>query len=274
MKMKNLDHTTKKHLLIGILFSLSFFLATCATSPTGRKQLIIVPEDQMTAMGLQAFQDLKKQEPIDTDPRTNAYVKCVADAVTRVADEGHQPDKWEVVVFKQDAANAFALPGGKIGVYTGLLKVAKTPDQLATVLGHEVGHVLARHGNERVSEQFAAQGGLALISATVATKSGSNYNLLMSALGLGAEFGILLPHSRTQESEADVIGLQLMSKAGFNPRESIELWKNMALSGGAQPPEFLSTHPSYDTRMNTLQNNIPSALESYNKVSSRPKCTL
>lgn len=158
----------------------------CATSPRGRQQLMIVPAEQMDLMGVQAFDEMKAKTPADKNPTTNAYVKCVADAITNAMDEKRD---WEVVVFKDETANAFALPGGKIGVHTGLLKVAKTPAQLATVIGHEVGHVIAQHGNERVSEQIAAQGGLGLLASAFSDKD-QNYGLIMAGLGLGAQFGI------------------------------------------------------------------------------------
>jgi predicted Zn-dependent protease len=226
----------------------------------------------MNAMGVQAFTDLKSSQQVDQDPRTNAYVECVAKAVTDISDPATKRS-WEVVVFKDDTANAFALPGAKIGVHTGLLKTAQTPGQLAAVIGHEVGHVLARHGNERVSDSFATQGGLALISAALKDRN-PNYNLIMAGLGIGAQFGVLLPFSRTQESEADLIGLDLMAKAGFDPRESITLWQNMEKSGGANPPEFLSTHPSHGRRMGDLQSHMGDALKLFEASTMRPNCKM
>jgi predicted Zn-dependent protease len=245
-------------------------LAGCATSPKGRKQLMFVPDDLVNSMGVQAFQEMKAQEPVDRQPAVNAYVKCVADAITAVAGDGSQ-GSWEVVVFQDDTANAFALPGKKIGVHTGLLKVAQTPAQLAAVIGHEVGHVLAKHGGERMSENFATQGGLAVLQATFQNK-GPKYDLIMASLGLGAQFGILLPHSRDQESEADLIGLDLMAKAGFDPQESVQLWQNMEKAGGGQPPEFLSTHPSHGTRMGNLKANMGNAVKLYQGSGRHPSC--
>ncbi|MES2854398.1 MAG: M48 family metallopeptidase [Bdellovibrionota bacterium] len=246
-----------------------FVAAGCQTSPRGRKQFVIIPADQMDSMGVQAFDDMKAQQKVDRTGTTNAYVKCVADALTSVMDEKRD---WEVVVFADDSANAFALPGGKIGVHTGLLKVAATPDQLAAVVGHEIGHVIAQHGNERVSEQIATQGGLALISTAFSDKN-QNYGLIMAGLGLGAQFGVLMPHSRTQESEADIIGLDLMARAGFNPEESVALWENMGKSGGGgQPPEFLSTHPSHGTRIDNLKSNMSDAMSTYARATRKPNC--
>lgn len=212
---------------------------------------------------------MKSQTPVSADPALSEYVKCVALPITRVSTDQTGVKSWEIVVFKDESANAFSLPGGKIGVHTGILKVAATDAQLAAVLGHEVGHVIARHGAERVSQGLAAQGGLALIDAFVIGKSVSagQREFIMGALGLGAQVGVLLPFSRTQESEADVIGLDLMSRAGFDPRQSVNLWENMSkAAGGAGPPEFLSTHPSSAARIENLKVNIPDAVPAYEKV--------
>jgi predicted Zn-dependent protease len=245
-------------------------LTGCATSPTGRSQLMFMPESEMTQMGLQAFDNIKKETPVDKSVTTNTYVRCVGQAITRELDRG----SWEIVVFEDKDANAFALPGNKIGVNTGLLNVAENQDQLATVIGHEVAHVLSHHANERVSQQFAVEQGVALISAIASPRSATGQSL-MGLLGVGAQYGILMPYSRIQESEADLLGLDLMAKAGFNPRESISLWKNMTRAGGGQPPEFLSTHPSYSTRITDLNAHLPVALRLQQRalqLGKRPSC--
>jgi len=251
-------------LLAGLLV-----LVACTTSPTGRSQLVLMPDSQMDQMGLQAFTNIKGKTPVETNRTTNLYVQCVGNAITRVVG-----GSWEIVVFRDDAANAFALPGRKIGVNTGLLKVAENQHQLATVLGHEVGHVLAQHSNERVSQKFAVEQGLGLINAIASPQSGTGQTL-MGLLGVGAEYGILLPYSRVQESEADILGLDLMAKAGFDPRESVNLWANMSRAGGGQPPEFLSTHPSDNTRIRNLNAHMPVALNLQSRASQqgkRPAC--
>jgi predicted Zn-dependent protease len=242
---------------------------SCQTSPTGREQFVAVPEGQVDGMGVQAFSDLKSKQPINHDAATNAYVKCVADAITAVLPEKQE---WEVVVFESKEVNAFALPGGKIGVYTGILPVASTPEQLGAVLGHEVGHVLAQHGRERISQQMATQGLLALTSAMFSNKESGSYQLVMAGLGLGAQFGVLLPFSRTQESEADLIGLQLMAKAGFDPHQSIILWQNMSKMAGGAPPAWMSDHPSNDARIQQLQDHMNEAVSMYNASGRRPNC--
>lgn len=244
-------------------------LAGCATSPTGRSQLVLMPENEINQMGLQAFTTIKKETKIDRSTATNRYVQCVAQAITREVG-----GNWEVVVFNDSDANAFALPGGKIGVYTGMLKVAENQDQLATVIGHEVAHVLARHSNERVSQKFAVEQGLGLINAIANPQSGTGQTL-MGLLGVGAQYGVLMPYSRIQESEADILGLDLMAKAGFDPRESTRLWVNMGRAGGGQPPEFLSTHPSHSTRISELNAHIPVAMRLQSRArqqGKRPDC--
>jgi predicted Zn-dependent protease len=254
------------------LFALTATLALllgCATSPTGRSQLVLMPDSEINQMGLQAFTSIKKETSVERSTVTNRYVQCVAQAITREVG-----GSWEVVVFNDADANAFALPGGKIGVYTGLLKVAENQDQLATVIGHEVAHVLARHSNERVSQQFAVEQGLSLINAIANPQSGTGQTL-MGLLGVGAQYGVLMPYSRIQESEADILGLDLMAKAGFDPRESTRLWLNMGRAGGGQPPEFLSTHPSGSTRISGLNQHMQVALQLQSRArqqGKRPAC--
>lgn len=250
------------------LLAVVLIIAACATSPTGRKQLRFLPDSQLNEMGAAAFAETKKQEPLSRDGRINGFVSCVAGHITR--EVGGQ---WEVRVFDSDDVNAFALPGGKIGVYKGLFKAARNQDQLASVLGHEVGHVIAKHANERVSTATATSGAIQL--AGVIAGGGVQGERIMALMGMGAQVGILLPWGRTQESESDVIGLDLMARAGFDPRQSVAVWQNMSKLGGKQPPEFLSTHPSHSTRIDNLNSNMPKALETYKKARAqgkRPNC--
>lgn len=167
--------------------------------------------------------------------------------------------EWEVVVFKENSANAFALPGGKIGVHTGLLNVAKDQHQLAAVMGHEVGHVIAEHANERVSQNSILQFGLQASDVTLQMGNVEYREAIMQGLGVGAQVGVALPFSRSHESEADVIGLDLMAKAGFEPTGSVRLWENMNKLSGERQAEFLSTHPAPETRMQNLKRNMPEA---------------
>ncbi|MCZ6560453.1 MAG: M48 family metallopeptidase [Gammaproteobacteria bacterium] len=249
-------------------------LSGCATSPLGRAQLAFFPDSEMNRMGVLAFQEIETKTPIDDDPVVRRQVQCVADSLLNRLGGNADSSAWEVVVFKQDQANAFALPGKKIGVYTGLLKITENQDQLAAVIGHEVAHVIARHANERVSTNYLAQSGAQLIAA-MAGGSTTTRNNVMAMLGVGAQVGILLPFGRAQESEADLIGLDLMAKAGFDPRQSVRLWQNMSAAGGRRPPEFLSTHPASATRIRQLQERMPQAMELYEQAGSagrRPRC--
>jgi predicted Zn-dependent protease len=186
----------------------------------------------------------------------------------------NNPGNWEVNVFTDDSANAFALPGGKIGVNSGLLKVARSQDQLAAVIGHEIGHVMAQHSNERMSIQYATQTGMQMLQA-LSGEASAEKQQLFALLGLGSEVGIALPFSRKHEAEADLIGLQLMARAGFDPRQSVTLWQNMAAANGAGGLEFLSTHPANDTRINGLQANMSEALALYEQARNAgriPRC--
>ncbi|WP_299688161.1 M48 family metallopeptidase [uncultured Vibrio sp.] len=245
-------------------------LTACSASPTGRNQLLLFSDQDMSQLGAQSFEQMKQELSINQDAKINAYVQCVADSITQhIPKQGFS--EWEVVVFDSDQVNAFALPGGKIGVYTGLLNVAVNQDQLATVIGHEVAHVLADHSNERLSQSQLANTGLSITNVALGSSEYSQYqSLTMAALGLGVQYGVMLPYGRTQESEADIVGLEYMAQAGFDPNQSINLWQNMAkASGGSQPPELLSTHPSHSTRIKDLQTKIITLPQSN---ASKPNC--
>lgn len=247
------------------------FVSACATSPTGRPQVTLVPRQQMAALGDQSFAQMKTEMPQVRDRAMTAYVHCITDALLAQLPEGNAG--WDVRVFDRDEVNAFALPGRNIGVFRGLLGVAKTADQLAAVLGHEVGHVLAEHGNERVSQALLVQGGLAALGGMLEDTRGRS--VILAALGVGAQVGVLLPHSRAHETEADEIGLELMAKAGFEPRGSVQLWRNMQRASSRQPPEFLSTHPSHRTRIRALELKIPEVMRWYQRAQAEgrgPRC--
>lgn len=248
------------------------FIAGCATSPTGRSQFLLFSTDQLDTMGTQAFSAMKSDLTISNQAVENAYVQCVANALIPHVPKSAFDGQWEVVVFADDQINAFALPGGKIGVYTGLLKVAETDDQLAAVIGHEIGHVIAQHSNERMSQSQLIDMGSQALNAVLTANEVPQNNMIMSAIGLGVQVGVQLPFSRAHESESDTIGLILMAQAGFDPRESVTLWENMAAASGEKPVELLSTHPSEATRIDNLQNNMPSALVDFNNTTSRPQC--
>jgi predicted Zn-dependent protease len=241
-------------MLIRIVLSLLLagLLNACVTSPTGRNQLIFMPDNEVNQMGLQAFDDLKRKKPTSSNPSYNQVVQCIVNALAREVG-----GNWEVIVFEDESFNAFALPGSKIGVHTGLLKLVDNQDQLAAVIGHEIGHVLAKHSNERLSQEVAMKAGMGMIQSV-----GGLGPVTTGLLGIGAQYGVLLPYSRDHESEADVIGLDLMAKAGFDPSQSMTLWQKMAqASQGGQPPEFMSTHPAHASRIQGLQQRMPAALQ-------------
>lgn len=239
------------------------------------RQLQLFSNKKMEQMGTTAYHKLKKETPISTESTVNQYAKCVTHHLTKVLTGEATQTKWEITVFNKDQINAFALPGGKIGVYKGLFKVATNQDQLAAVIGHEIGHVLAEHANARVSMAYATGTGLQLIQILAGART-QQQQQLFALLGIGAEFGVIRPYSRSQESEADILGLKLMARAGFAPQESIPLWRNMAQAGGKRPPELLSTHPAPKSRITTLQSWMPEATQLYKEAQSQgrqPQCT-
>lgn len=245
-------------------------LAACATSPLGRRQLLLMPAAQMDQMGLTAYSQLKQQTPLSTNQQQIAYVRCISNALTATLAGGN----WEINLFEDPTANAFALPGGFMGVHTGLLRIAQNQDQLAAVIGHEIGHVLAQHSNERVSIESATNTGMQLVQA-LSGEASPEKDMLFAALGVGAKFGVSMPFSRKHEAEADIIGLELMAKAGFDPYEAARLWENMSAGGGKQPPEFMSTHPSNETRINGLNSSVPKVLPYYEQARAAgrvPRC--
>ncbi|MSP28437.1 MAG: M48 family peptidase [Methylococcales bacterium] len=246
-------------------------LTACVTSPTGRSQLLIMPDAEVDQMGLQSFATLKQQKPISQNPQYNQLVSCVASAITQEVGGG-----WEVVVFEGSSPNAFALPSNKIGVYTGMITLAAgNQDQLAAVIGHEVGHVLAKHSNERASQELAVNQGLGMVQ-TMSNPQTAMGQTAMGLLGIGVEYGVLKPYSRTHESEADIIGMDLMAKAGFDPSQSITLWQKMDQASQGQPPiEFTSTHPSHATRIQQLQQHLPQAMALFQQAQAmgkQPRC--
>ena len=224
---------------------------------------------QMASMGDDSFKELKKQGKLSKDPEDKQYILCITNRLLTVM--GENPGQWKVEVFEDNTPNAFALPGNNVGVHTGMIKLAQNQDQLAAVIGHEIGHVLANHGNERVSQNLIVQGGLIATQLALGNDSTTD-GLIVGALGVGAQFGVLLPFSRKQESEADELGIKYMAAAGFDPRQAAKLWEVMKGSGAGGGPEFLSTHPSPDTRIEKLSALAPQYMKTFNGVSSKPRC--
>jgi metalloendopeptidase OMA1, mitochondrial len=246
------------------LVALAIFLEGCATVPvTGRRELNLVSAGQETTLGLQSFDQLKTETPISRDPAANAMVQRVGRKIAEVASKDMPGAQWEFVVFESPEANAFCLPGGKVGVYTGLLPIARDDAGLATVIGHEVGHAVAHHGAERMSEAMVMQGVGQLGGAALESYSPGVQQAALLAYGVGTKLGRELPHSRKQESEADHIGLIYMARAGYDPKEAIAFWQRfMAYNqqhGGSGGVAFLRTHPLDEVRIRQLQQWLPEA---------------
>lgn len=252
--------TTAIRTLFAVLALVS--LSACQSSPTGRNQIILVSDGEMNKLGAASFAQMKEKTPPSTNAEVVTYVECLSKPLLIAA--GENPGNWEVQVFQDSSPNAFALPGRKIGVHTGMIELASTPDQLAAVIGHEIGHVQAKHGAERVSLSMASQ--TVQQVAAIAVEGTEYGSATMAAIGLGAQFGVLLPYSRTHESEADYIGLKIMAKAGFQPQEAVSLWQNMGKAGGQKPPEFMSTHPSDKTRIRELSASMAEANALYQQA--------
>ncbi len=229
-------------------------LSGCAyNEELGRSQLAFVPASQMASLGSTAWQDVSKKEKVSTDPKYVSRLNRVAPRILAAA--GENAANWDYKVFESKDLNAFALPGDHFAVYTGLMDLMDNDDQLATVVGHEVAHVRANHGGERVSQQLGAN--VAMSAAEAAIGSGSQTGqMALGALGLGAQYGVLLPFSRKHELEADKLGILYMNKAGYNPNEALKFWTKMSQAGGAKPPEFASTHPSDSTRIQQIKDVI------------------
>ena len=253
--MKNLNLA-----LVATLTTFAIGFTACSQSPTGRRQLELVPESQVRQMGDQAWAELKQKTPESKNAAAKDFAHRVAARVVEATPLKGQP--WDVVVFDSQQINAFALPGGHIGVYAGILPVAQNEAGLATVLGHEIGHVVANHSGERVSQEAVASG---IVSEIGSAFGQSQYhNVLLGALGLGTQVGVLLPYSRKQESEADQIGLGYLAKAGYDPKEALAFWNRMKSStGGHEPPAFLSDHPATDERIQRLRELLPQAEKDY-----------
>ncbi|MCS3748188.1 MULTISPECIES: M48 family metallopeptidase [unclassified Xanthomonas] len=254
-------------------------LTACATttSPTGRRQVVGgVSQEQLDQLGAQSFAQTKAKEKVSTDGRQNAYVQCVVNALVAQLPPQWRQTQWETALFVDDEANAFALPGGKVGVNTGIFTVAKTQDQLAAVLGHEIGHVISRHHEERITRQLGAQTGLGIIGALAGAAYGDGAASAVNQVGgMTAQTVFLLPGSRTQESEADVVGQRLMAQAGFDPAQAVTLWQNMMAASGNRQPQWLSTHPDPTNRIRELQadvNQLEPVYQQARQAGRAPKC--
>lgn len=255
-----------------LLLALTFYY--CSTVPiTGRSQLNLIPASEINSLSFQQYDDFLKQNKLSNDAENTAMVKRVGSNIQKAVETYFAQNNlskelagyaWEFNLVESPEVNAWCMPGGKVVVYSGLLPVAQDETGLAVVMGHEIAHAIAQHGNERMSQGLLQQLGGVALSVAIKDEPQLTQNLFMAAYGVGTTVGVMLPFSRKHESEADRLGLIFMSMAGYNPNASVDFWTRMsAMKAGAQPPEFLSTHPSDATRIADIKKHLPEALKYY-----------
>lgn len=248
----------------------SFFVWSCVTTPvTNRQSVRLLPESQLNSMGVQAYKEMLQKEKESADPRYNEMVRRIGQRIATVSGKNYQ---WEFkVIDNSQMVNAFCLPGGKVAVYTGILPVAKNEAGLAAVMGHEVAHAILQHGNERVSQQLLIQAGL--VVTAISLNNNKYRNLILGGLGVGSTIGVALPFSRMHESEADRVGTEYMARAGYDPREAVELWHRMGAQGGGKMPQFLSTHPDPTKRAQDLSKRMGEMIPLYEASAAKQAST-
>lgn len=266
------DKHMKKN--IGLLVSALLLLGSCGSVPvTGRKQMLLVSDSEVLASSLTQYSEYMKSAPLSTNAKGKAMVTRVGKNIAAATESYLRANgltneiknfSWEFNLVKDKQVNAFCMPGGKIVVYEGLLKLCSSDDELAVVVGHEVAHAVAKHSNERISQQLLTQYGAQILGQALSEKSANIQKIGNTVYGLGAQYGVTLPFSRKHESEADYMGLIFMTIAGYNPSTAITFWQKMSANGGASVPEFMSTHPSDATRINDIKKFLPE-LERYKK---------
>jgi len=270
MKMK-----VVKQLTI-LIISFSVLFISCSTVPlTGRSQLSLIPDSEMLAMSFQQYDQFLDESEISNDREAVEMVQRVGRNIQHAVEKFMREKKlldrlegynWEFNLIESDQVNAWAMPGGKVVVYTGILPVAQDDTGLAVVLGHEIAHAIAEHGNERMSQELLRQAGAVSLMVAMNSKPAQTKALWLGIYGAGTQLGIMLPYGRTHESEADHLGLIFIAMAGYDPHAAPEFWQRMSVNReGEAPPEFLSTHPSDETRMNDLNSWIPEAMQYYKK---------
>ncbi|OGU52855.1 MAG: peptidase M48 [Ignavibacteria bacterium GWC2_36_12] len=265
----------KKLKILFLSIITAFSILSCSTVPlTGRSQLNLIPANEMLSLSYQQYDEFLNENKVSKDAKNTAMVKRVGTNIQHAVEEYLAQNnlsnrlegyKWEFNLVEDEQVNAWCMPGGKVVVYTGILPVTKNEIGLAVVLGHEIAHAIAEHGNERMSQGLIQQLGGAALSVALRDKPQLTQDLFLTAYGVGSTVGILA-YSRTQESEADHLGLIFMAMAGYNPGEAVNFWQRMAeINKGQKPPEFLSTHPSDETRINDIKKWLPDALKYYKK---------
>lgn len=258
-----------------LIMLLALTVYYCSTVPiTGRSQLNLISSSEMNAMSFQQYDEFLKQNKLSTNMEQTAMVKRVGERIQKAvekyfADHNLSSEldgyKWEFNLVESPEVNAWCMPGGKVVVYTGILPITKDEAGLAVVMGHEIAHAVAQHGNERMSQQLLQQLGGVALSVALKNEPETTRNLFGAAYGVGTEVGIMLPFSRTHESEADHLGLIFMAMAGYDPNAAVDFWTRMAAQSGPKPPEFLSTHPSDETRIADIKKELPESLSYYQK---------
>jgi len=271
----NMKEVSAKWLKWTSVLLLAAMVYGCSTVPiTGRKQLNLVSDSEMMAMSFSQYDQFLKENKLSTNTQQTEMVKRVGNKIAKAVEQymsdngysAHIKDfAWEFNLVDDDTPNAWCMPGGKVVFYTGILPFTQNEEGLAVVMGHEIAHAVAKHGNERMSHQMGVQMGGAALSVAINEKPEETKAIYMAAFGLGSQVGFMLPYSRTHEIEADKMGLIFMAMAGYNPEAAVPFWKRMGEGGGQKPPEFLSTHPADDTRVKTLQEYMPEALKYYKK---------
>ncbi len=257
------------------IYGLYYYVSNQETVPiTGRSQLVDISREQEMSLGLQSYQEILSQSQVMQQGDAVTLIKTIGEKLAKAAADVDPGFNWEFNVIQSEQANAFALPGGKTAVYTGLLSVAENANGLAVVMGHEIAHAIARHGAERMAYQKLLRIGSMAASVALGDMDFQTQRAVMGALGVGAQYGVLLPFSRDHESEADYMGLLFVARACFDPTEAPKLWERMGqMSQGKQPSEFMSTHPSHETRIRQFEEWMPEALairEQHCRSSSMP----
>jgi predicted Zn-dependent protease len=270
----------RKNYRIPLLLSMGWVIGTflllsaCATVPlTQRKSLSLLPDSELLSLSFQQYADVLKKSKLSNDPAKVGVVKRVGERIARASEDFLRESKmesdiknykWEFNLIEDDkVVNAWCMPGGKVAIYTGILPFTQDETGLAVVMGHEVAHAMAKHGNERMSEALLVQLGGMGLSVALSQKPAQTQQIFLGVYGVTANVGFMLPYSRLHESESDRIGLVLMAKAGYDPREAIPFWERMNEKGGGRPPEFLSTHPAPETRITKIKSHIPEAMKYY-----------
>ncbi len=264
----------KGRLIYVLLFA--FLLSMCKTVPlTGRKGLKLISTSEINALSFSQYDQLKKDSKLSTNTQQVNQLKEVGNriqvAITKYMNDNGYSEllegfEWEFILIEDEQVNAFCMPGGKVAFYTGILPYCKDETGIAVVMGHEIAHAIAEHGNERMSQALVQEMGGVALSVALQNEPGETQSLFAMAYGLGSQYGVMLPFSRKHESEADELGLYFMAMAGYDPQAAPAFWERMSKAGGSKPPEFLSTHPSDESRISNLNKIMPKALEFYNKT--------